>query len=52
MNEETRKEIKELAIKISELLKYSANPHVKVEITIDSIKQTSVDWSEPTDEWD
>jgi len=51
MNEETKKEIMGLALKISELLKNSANPHIKVEIMIDSIKQTSIDWSEPTDEW-
>lgn len=45
------KEIVKLALEISEVLKKNANPHTKIEITIDKIKQTSVDWSESTLEW-
>ncbi|MEQ6206599.1 hypothetical protein [Enterococcus mundtii] len=45
------KEIVKLALEISEVLKKNANPHTKIEITIDKIKQTSVDWSESTTEW-
>ncbi|MDT2422430.1 hypothetical protein P7D66_08575 [Enterococcus avium] len=49
--EESEKKVIELSKEISNLLKSYANPHTKIEITIDSIQQTSVDWSEPTDEW-
>ncbi|MGL9795653.1 hypothetical protein [Enterococcus sp. DIV1283b] len=45
------KEIVKLALEISEILKKNANPHAKIEITINKIEQTSVDWSEPTPEW-
>lgn len=49
--QETKEKIIELSEEISKLLKKCANPHIKIEITSDSIQQTSVDWSEPTDEW-
>ncbi|GKS53451.1 hypothetical protein IGJ91_001638 [Enterococcus sp. DIV0765f] len=45
------KEIVKLALEISEVLKKNANPHTKIEITINKIEQTSVDWSESTPEW-
>ena len=43
--------IMELATEIVEILKENGNPHIKVEISMESIEQTSVDWSQPTDEW-
>lgn len=42
--------ITELAIEISALLQEYANSHTKIELTVDKIKQTSDDWSQPTDE--
>ncbi|WP_167736609.1 hypothetical protein [Carnobacterium divergens] len=48
--EEFKNRITELALEISTLLEEYGNPHTKIEITIDKIKQTSDDWSQPTDE--
>lgn len=44
-------EIIKLSNEIVEILKEEMNPHTKIEISIDLIKMTSVDWSEPTEEW-
>ncbi|MFS3111236.1 hypothetical protein [Enterococcus faecalis] len=49
---EFNEEIYELALEIVELLKEHGNPNMKIEISIDRIEQTSVDWSEPTPAWD
>ncbi|ACZ63709.1 hypothetical protein KJZ24_16145 [Enterococcus faecalis] len=51
-NEERKQKIYELALEIVELLKEHGNPNMKIEISIDRIEQTSVDWSEPTPAWD
>ncbi|HCT6950295.1 TPA: hypothetical protein OT963_002970 [Enterococcus faecalis] len=51
MNEEGKEKIRKLALEIVEILKEQSNPNTKIEISIDRIEQTSVDWSEPTPEW-
>ena len=50
--EEKKNELLVHASAIAEILKEIGNPHLKIEISINEIAQTSVDWSEPTPEWD
>lgn len=51
MSKKNKEELLVLANQIVDILKETSNPYTKLEMSINSIQMTSVDWSEPTEEW-